>query len=240
VTEAEWDTCEDPTPMLEFLRGKASDRKLRLFACACCRAIWQHLAAGELRQAVETAEGYADGAASKDDLRAIHNLIAAIAKDAFFHGVSLAGRGEPKPFALQHAAIAVAEATSSSLDGPHGDHDPAPGECAASVAAQSAHHQNEETYQAERSRQAELVRDIFGSPFRPAPALDPSWLAWNGCTVAKLAAAIYDERRFADLPILADALEDAGCADAAILAHCRGPGEHVRGCWVVDLLTGRQ
>ena len=78
------------------------------------------------------------------------------------------------------------------------------------------------------------------NPCRPAPAVDPSWLAWNGGTVAKLAAAIYDGRRFADLPILADALEDAGCADAAILAHCRGPGEHVRGCRVVDLLTGRE
>jgi hypothetical protein len=85
-----------------------------------------------------------------------------------------------------------------------------------------------------------LLRDLIGDPFRPAPAVDPSWLAWNDGTVAKLAAAIYEERRFADLPILADALEDAGCSDAAILAHCRGPGEHVRGCWVVDLLTGRQ
>jgi hypothetical protein len=85
-----------------------------------------------------------------------------------------------------------------------------------------------------------VLRCIFGSPFRPAPALDPAWLAWNDGTVAKLAAAIYDARRFADLPILADALEEAGCADAAILAHCRGGGEHVRGCWAVDLLTGRQ
>jgi hypothetical protein len=86
---------------------------------------------------------------------------------------------------------------------------------------------------------AALLRDILGNPFRPS-ALDPAWLAWNGGTVAKLAAAIYDERRFADLPILADALEDAGCADAGILAHCRGGGEHVRGCWAVDRLTGRQ
>jgi len=75
---------------------------------------------------------------------------------------------------------------------------------------------------------------------RPAPAVDPSWPAWNSGAVAKLAAAINEGRRFADLPILADALEESGCADAAILAHCRGGGEHVRGCWVVDLLTGRQ
>ena len=79
----------------------------------------------------------------------------------------------------------------------------------------------------------------MGNPFRPAPAADPSWLAWNGGTVAKLAAAIYDARRFADLPILADALEDAGCDNADILHHCRSEKEHVRGCWVIDLLLGR-
>jgi hypothetical protein len=75
--------------------------------------------------------------------------------------------------------------------------------------------------------------------FRPVP-IDRSCLAWNGGAVRKMAQRIYDDRRFADLPVLADALEDADCGDAAILAHCRGPGEHVRGCWVVDLLTGRQ
>jgi hypothetical protein len=88
-------------------------------------------------------------------------------------------------------------------------------------------------------RNAQDARSGRQAAPRPFTA-DPSWLAWNDGTVAKLAAAIYDERRFADLPILADALEDAGCADAAVLAHCRGGGEHVRGCWVVDLLTGRQ
>jgi hypothetical protein len=93
---------------------------------------------------------------------------------------------------------------------------------------------------AEAAAQAASVRDLFGNPFRPAPVIDPGWLAWNDDTVAKLARANYKCRRFADLPILADALEEAGCADAAILAHCRSGSEHVRGCWVVDLLTGRQ
>jgi hypothetical protein len=92
----------------------------------------------------------------------------------------------------------------------------------------------------EQRAQAALIRCIFGNPFRAAPAVDPSWLAWNGRTVIKLAAGIYEGRRFGDLPILADALEEAGCADGAILAHCRSGGEHVRGCWVVDLLTGRR
>lgn len=84
----------------------------------------------------------------------------------------------------------------------------------------------------------DLTREMFGNPFQPV-ALDSSWLAWNDGAIRKMAQAIYDGRRFADLPILADALEDAGCADAAILAHCRTPGEHVRGCWVIDLLLGK-
>jgi hypothetical protein len=71
-------------------------------------------------------------------------------------------------------------------------------------------------------------------------SVDPSWLAWNDRTVVKLAQAIYNEKAFDRLPILADALEDAACSDVDILAHCRGPGPHVRGCWVVDLLLGKE
>jgi hypothetical protein len=84
-----------------------------------------------------------------------------------------------------------------------------------------------------------ILRDLFGNSFRPA-SVDPFWLTWNGGTVPKLAQAIYDERRFADLPVLADALEEAGYTSADILDHCRRPGEHVRGCWVVDLCLGNK
>jgi hypothetical protein len=79
---------------------------------------------------------------------------------------------------------------------------------------------------------------VLGNPFRPV-AFDPAWLAWNDGAVAKRAQAIYDDRGFDRLPLLADALEDSGCTEAEILAHCRGPGPHVRGCWVVDLLLGK-
>ena len=90
-----------------------------------------------------------------------------------------------------------------------------------------------------RARQTDLIRDIFGNPFRSTP-VNPSWLKWNGGVVRKMAEAIYEERRFAELPILADALEDAGCSDSDLLSHCRGAGPHVRGCWVVDLILGKQ
>jgi len=81
-----------------------------------------------------------------------------------------------------------------------------------------------------------LVREIFGNPLRPA-VVDPSW---QTSTVVALAQAIYHERAYDRMPILSDALEDAGCTNADILSHCRGPGPHVRGCWVVDLLLGKE
>jgi hypothetical protein len=85
-----------------------------------------------------------------------------------------------------------------------------------------------------------MFRDVFGNPFRPAPPVAPAWLAWNGAIVANLARAIYEERAFERLPVLADALEDTGCADADLLAHCRGPVPHVRGCWALDLVLGKE
>ena len=87
--------------------------------------------------------------------------------------------------------------------------------------------------------QAGLIRDIFENALRCASVHSAS-LSWNGGTVLKLAQCIYDERAFDRLPILADALEEAGCTEQAILDHCRGPGPHVRGCWVIDLILGKQ
>jgi hypothetical protein len=86
---------------------------------------------------------------------------------------------------------------------------------------------------------ADMLRDLCGNPFR-AVRLDPSWLSWNDGTVPKMAQAIYEDRLFKDLPILADALEEAGCNRADLLLHCRLPGLHQRGCWVLDLLLGKE
>jgi hypothetical protein len=92
-----------------------------------------------------------------------------------------------------------------------------------------------------RPAQCQLLRDIFGNPFRPA-TVDVSWRAWNHDTVTNLAYAVYEERAFDrdHMNILADALEEAGCSDRAILDHLRGPGPHVRGCFAVDLLLGKE
>jgi hypothetical protein len=102
-------------------------------------------------------------------------------------------------------------------------------------------------FQAERAIQANLLRDIFSNPFHPPPVRDPTWLTWNNGLVQVLAQVAYDDRLLpagtldtARLAVLADALEEAGCDYADILTHLRSPGPHVRGCWVVDLLLGKE
>ncbi len=88
----------------------------------------------------------------------------------------------------------------------------------------------------ESEQQAELLRDIFGNPFRPV-TFDPEW---RTSTVMALAQQMYESRDFGAMPILADALQDAGCDSDDILSHCRDPQQvHVRGCWVVDLVLGK-
>jgi hypothetical protein len=87
----------------------------------------------------------------------------------------------------------------------------------------------------ELAAQCELLRELVGNPFRSA-TVDPAWLSWNDGAVRKIAAVIDAEKGFADLPILADALEDAGCTDAELLGHCRRPDGHAPGCWALDLL----
>jgi hypothetical protein len=247
VTEAEWDACADPGVMLEALRGKVSDRKLRLFAVACCRRMGPLLTGGGSRAAVETAERYADGLAGDGELDAAWRAARAVACEvaeegaqsprAFaarvaFHTAALNAFGRatnPWRLAAHAAGAAAYTAAVGPVPLPAEGFDAGPTDDPAWSAAAAA----------EAATQAALVRDVFGNPLRRV-RLDPAWLRWNGGTVAKLAAAIYDGRRFADLPILADALEEAGCTNADILSHCRGGGEHVRGCWAVDLLTGRQ
>jgi hypothetical protein len=96
-----------------------------------------------------------------------------------------------------------------------------------------------EAWRQEGSTQIALLRDVVGNPFRPA-TLAPAWLAWKDGVVLEQAQEIYDHRTFDRLPILADALEQAGCDNAKILAHCRGPQPQVRGCWVVDLILGKE
>jgi hypothetical protein len=210
VTEAEWGDCIDPQRMLTFLHGKLSDRKMRLFAVACCRRVWGSLTDERGRRAVEVSEAYADGGASREELMA---------------AVAAAGQA---PYAARQAAHPVVRAFAAEV-----------AEAAAALGGTGSSEDPRIDHAVELAFQSALLHDLVGSPFRPLPAVNPAWLAWEGGTVPRLAADAYEERAFDRLPILADALEDAGCTDPDLLGHLRGPGPHVRGCWVLDLLLGK-
>lgn len=219
MKEKDWLTCTDPIKMLRSLRGKTSDRKLRLFACACCRRIGHFLEHPEIPILIEFVERIAERTATAQEVYdAIHD------SGVIWQNVAY----------LKNAETDAAAAFCSAAD------DRATATSAAkSVSRKATHalsHEGKQT--TEEGSQCQLLRDIFGYPFRPV-RLDPSWLAWSDGIIVRLAHAIYDERAFDRLPILADALEEAGCTDAYILNHCRQPGEHVRGCWVIDLINGK-
>ena len=91
----------------------------------------------------------------------------------------------------------------------------------------------------EKDLHCTLIRDVIGNPFRIGPLIADAWLAWNNAAVVRVAHTIYQQRAFEQLPILADALEDAGCDDADLVGHLRSPGPHTRGCWALDLVLGK-
>jgi hypothetical protein len=255
MTETEWLACDDPSKMVKRARvGRR--RKCRLFAVACCRAVWGLLVDERSRAAVEVAERHADGAATDEELR-VAAAAANQAHDEMFRVLGKVGSSvewaaafaaDANPlFAAKNVTWAVTHPRVLEEGGPRHDsadpvrHTPCTVTMRTGLLAlalgkwQVNTVEKSEPTGAEHAVQVALIRDIFGNPFRPA-TLDP---AWCSSTTTQLAAGIYDERAFDRLPILADALEEAGCADPDILAHCRGPGPHVRGCWVVDLLLGK-
>jgi hypothetical protein len=216
MDEAKWLVSAEPLQLLEFLRGKISARKSRLFAVACCRRLGG-LVTNSGWVAINAAERFADGLIDRNELN-----------------VAWAAVGFPKkePRALAAAAVRWASCSSLEYDGTRD---------AAAFAIHALAIESEPTNQTpetENSTQCKLLRDLVGDLFRPV-AVYSAWLTWNNATIPAIAQRIYDERTFHDLPFLADALEDAGCTDADILAHCRSGGEHVRGCWVVDLILGK-
>jgi hypothetical protein len=221
MTEAEWLACVDPEPMLTFLEGKASDRKLRLFAAACCRSIWPILRDEWSRQAVEVAEAFADEFATAAQLDLARALALQVRNPA---SAASAAWGATLRVATSAAGSASVSAAAGAAFAVH------------PCAADAPWHKAKEE---ERKRQAAILRDLFGIPQLPVK-VDPTWARWNDGCVVKIAGAVYEQYRFAELPVLADALEEAGCNDSGLLMHCRAPGEHVRGCWVVDLILGKK
>jgi hypothetical protein len=269
VSEEEWLTCPDPPPLLEFVWGKASARKLRLFAAACCRRVWGLLRDDGYRDLVALAERCADEGSGGDEVRRLaermydhphswlHTRPGGIdGSDAEHAALFLAGA---PPGAIrggdEHGRIIFANATEEVLSPTYQARYAAEfvaraltrqGDPAAGATAHAALRDTSVSLAARAAAEgehADLFREISGNPFRP-PALDP---AWRTPAVVSLAQAAYDDRlmpsgelKEARLAVLADALDEAGCTDADILSHLRSAGPHVRGCWVLDLILGKE
>jgi hypothetical protein len=221
MTETEWLACTDPTLMLEFLRGKVSERKLRLFAAAAFRRLVGLLPDPRQRRGIEALEQLAEGTVTQSARRGVTAEVRhAIPRDDWVAGTL--PTDDPhyvalmlyREFCSSRVAIHAVQATAGLAD--------------------SAGEQHE---------QVRLMGCIFGNPFRHVTVSR----GWQTPQVVALAQAAYDNRILpagtldtARLAVLADALEEAGCTDADILSHCRSAGPHVRGCWVIDLLLGKQ
>jgi hypothetical protein len=230
VSDKLWLTCRDPERMLRALPEPPSERKLLLVGVAACRAASDLFTDDRCRAAVEVAERFADGAASEAELadaqqQATVALTLTIGPPGSAPRPHRTRQGRNTSWAAFHLASVWRR------------DDRTPDNTRENVAEALAYLQNARRgrYRATRKAQVQLVRDVFGHPFRAVP-FDPDW---RTATARGLARAVYAERAFDRLPILADALEDAGCDSPDVLAHCRGEGPHARGCWVVDLVLGK-
>jgi hypothetical protein len=240
-TPEEWLACARPHQMYRLLEGRTSDRKAHLFASACLRRLWHWPGLAEHRWAVEVLERYADGAATPEQVRAAAVALRAAREAATWvmGGVWNQFFDELEERHTQALPTAAITCQAMSI---------AAGRLARTAAGLEDGRPEDEQRAPEQRAQCDLLRCIFGNPFAAAPHIDPSWLVWNGGTVKRLAESAYEERLLpsgmldtARLTVLADALEEAGCASEEILGHLREQGKvHVRGCFVLDLLLKKE
>jgi hypothetical protein len=232
LTEEEWLAHDDPMAMVKFAANWTDQRKRRLFLCACCGRLLESAAratfVGRCRDwglrtlggALRVVERFADGFGGAKELE----LARRTAENAEYVPASIDYGGET---GLGHEAVVVRGAAEQYLTSE---------DVIGAARNTQAATRRPGTPDEGRRELADRLRDVIGNPFRPVEA-DAAWLAWGDGAVPKIAETIYASGSFTDMPFLADALEDAGCADAAILDHCRGPGPHVRGCWALDLFV---
>ena len=219
-----WDKSLDLVKLVRSIDPQQDDRKLRLFAVACCRRVLTHTTDASAKRLVELIEQLADGKGDPESLRIVWSKV-----PFYPHAEGAAKQAAALDCASWRATIdcywraahQAEEATADTIDEPD---------------SSEVRIRKYEQRGRERSAQLRLLRDIVGNPFRPV-AFSP---AWRTDTAVLLARQMYDSRDFSAMPILADALQDAGCDHADILSHCRDANQpHVRGCWVVDLVLGK-
>ena len=214
MTEAEWLKCGELSQLFDSLGRLASARKTRLFGCAAVGWCWSWGLEEPTPEAVRIAEAYADRSTTAKQLRHASAEMQQLRSDIEEHW-------RPFPRMCELTALLCSTTEYRLL----------PDELDAY--ASDMHIQEVPEW----LKISDFARDIFGNPFRPVTFAP----AWRTTDVTLLARGIYDDRAFDRMPILADALQDAGCEDEQILGHCRDRGQvHVRGCWVVDLVLGKE
>lgn len=221
MTERQWNGKYDFDRYLaatEWLReDKKNHRKLLLWACATCRRLSTLLTDKRSWKVIEIAERKADGLAKKAEVDKAREDGKAVPR------VRQRLSGTPEEFAAS-APLFLLNPSSAEFS-----------QTAAIRAAISLEKAGITTQDDEQGLQFELLRDVFGNPFRPV-AFDARW---RTSTIAKLAKVMYDSRDFTTMPLLGDALQDAGCNQADLVDHCRVSHLHIRGCWVIDLVLGK-
>jgi hypothetical protein len=227
LSEADWRDTPFPADLLRHA-GDRPRRKLRLFACHCCRRLGGLLTRDSVHEALATAERFADREASAEQLKAgwmevRRALSQAPLTTRWEWALTAALHTCAENVSLAYAMIVgryAAMALGCDWVDPASMGRPAEAQLALARPAESRH-------------QCTVLRDLFPYSGRP---VCPHWLRWQGGEALRVAEAIYREGRWDDMPVLADALEEAGCDDFIILDHARWGGPHFKGCWLVDAL----
>jgi hypothetical protein len=247
MTEAEWLDARSPEPMFDHLNGTEPPirmRRFRLFSLACCTRMRRCFTEPRLQSALTFAERHADrGVRAKRGRAELALDVDRLYREVDAERDRLMGDQRTPRFCQVLILIGSCLATQRLLRPSH-DHRYHPlWEIVADSTAWELMLEMDPAHPplwqpgrdlVERAAQADLLRDVFGNPFRTV-ALDSRW---RSEAVRLLADGIQADRAYDRLPILADALEEAGCDNAELLAHCRGPGPHVFGCWALDLVRG--
>jgi hypothetical protein len=234
--------------MVQFLQGKVSDRKLRLFACACSRRTWFLLRCKRSRTAIEVAELAADGKATIERLRTISLQVEATANYLCrLRSLNNSPSG-PREAARFVGAVLREGAWDAARNAALGSRDAVTTNAYSRAAVNGVGSLGRRvTWDQETRAQVDLLHDIFPAPCCHMASIDPIITTWHDGTVRRLAKVIYEERKLPEgtldatqLAILADALLDAGFDNDELIQHCRSAGPHVRGCWAVDAVLGKE
>jgi hypothetical protein len=230
MTEEEWLTCEDPASMLNPFEATASNRRKRLLALACCQRLSEFLQVKELQHALAVLDRWIEGASDSEERKQARKAALAVVPEQFPASAAwavqqLLQRGKFSALAVLWRLHYAREDEASARA------------YRANLSDAAIQQARAEALWAERREQCHLVREVFGNPFRPV-TFSPSW---RTDTAMSLAKQMYESREFSAMPILADALQDAGCDSDELLNHLRDTtAAHVRGCWALDLVLGKE